>query len=277
MTKIYEALEHAKKAKQLDEHPPKEEAEQGHPARSRVSETESERAVSTDEEIFAPSPRVRFREPVLRPFDLKLEKSLALLYHNIRNLLTDSPSKIIQFISARPNEGVPEIIREFAKVCALKHLKKVLLVDIKQGRESQISHFKLNGDIGWRGAMDKNIDLKSIIQQVGDTSLFVTTLLENEYSRPLEPDSKELNLFLEQIGKEYEFVLIDTPSSVTASETLMLSRFVDGLVIVVEAERTRWQVVDRIKQKIIARKGNILGIILNKRRFPIPNFIYKYL
>ncbi|MDH3347455.1 MAG: hypothetical protein OEM02_05045 [Desulfobulbaceae bacterium] len=275
MTKIYEALEHAKKAKQIEEQSPIPEEESK--PQSQVIETGPEAFTDAEPELFVKDDRVRLEKTVLRSFDLKLEKSLALLYQNIGHLLSNSSSKIVQFISARPQEGVPEILREFAKLCSLKHQKKVLIIDIKQGRDSQIAHFQLNGEIGWREAVDKEIDLNSIIQQVADTPLYVMTLLGKTFTRPLEPDSDELNSFLSYLRDEYEFILIDTPSSVASTETLILAEQVDGLVLVVEAGKTRWQVVDRIKQKVISQGGNILGVILNKRRFPIPNFIYKYL
>jgi len=50
---------------------------------------------------------------------------------------------------------------------------------------------------------------------------------------------------------------------------------VDGVVLVVEAEKTRWQVVESLKEKIENSGGNILGMVFNKRRFYIPENIYR--
>ena len=52
---------------------------------------------------------------------------------------------------------------------------------------------------------------------------------------------------------------------------------VDGVILVVEAEKTRWQVALNVKEKILQHGGNLLGVVFNKRQFYIPNFIYKYL
>ncbi len=49
---------------------------------------------------------------------------------------------------------------------------------------------------------------------------------------------------------------------------------VDGVIIVVEAEKTRWQVALSLKEKIINNGGNILGLVFNKRQYYIPQFIY---
>jgi Mrp family chromosome partitioning ATPase len=52
---------------------------------------------------------------------------------------------------------------------------------------------------------------------------------------------------------------------------------VDGVVLVVEAEKTRWPVAETVRDKIKNSGGNILGIVLNKRRYYIPDWIYNKL
>jgi len=44
---------------------------------------------------------------------------------------------------------------------------------------------------------------------------------------------------------------------------------------VVEAERSRWQSVQRFRDQLLQVKANLLGIVLNKRRFPVPRFLYR--
>jgi len=58
---------------------------------------------------------------------------------------------------------------------------------------------------------------------------------------------------------------------------LGLSQKVDGIVLVVEAEKTRWPVVESVKERITRSGGKILGIVFNKRRYHIPKWIYKTL
>ena len=45
----------------------------------------------------------------------------------------------------------------------------------------------------------------------------------------------------------------------------------------VEAERTRRQVVENVKNKIARNGGNIIGVVFNKRKYYIPEFIYRRL
>jgi len=45
----------------------------------------------------------------------------------------------------------------------------------------------------------------------------------------------------------------------------------------VEAERTRWEVAENARKSIKSGNGNVLGVVLNKRRYHIPNWLYKRL
>jgi hypothetical protein len=48
-------------------------------------------------------------------------------------------------------------------------------------------------------------------------------------------------------------------------------------VLVVDASKTRWQIAEKQKRELIAQGGNVLGVILNNRTYPIPNSIYNRL
>jgi Mrp family chromosome partitioning ATPase len=52
---------------------------------------------------------------------------------------------------------------------------------------------------------------------------------------------------------------------------------VDGVVFVVESNKTRAEVVDQALKRLKARGANIKGLVLNKRVFHVPNFVYRFL
>jgi protein-tyrosine kinase len=58
---------------------------------------------------------------------------------------------------------------------------------------------------------------------------------------------------------------------------IAIARRVDGVVLVLEAEKTRGPVAENLKERIQKNGGNLLGIIFNKRRHYIPEFLYKRL
>ena len=62
-----------------------------------------------------------------------------------------------------------------------------------------------------------------------------------------------------------------------APSGLAVSSQVDGVILVVEAERTRWPVAASVKESIERGGGRLLGVVFNKRRHYIPAFIYRRL
>ena len=54
-----------------------------------------------------------------------------------------------------------------------------------------------------------------------------------------------------------------------------MTAFVDGVVLVVQAERTKREVVQRSMESIANFQGNILGVVLNRKKYYIPEFLYR--
>jgi len=264
MTKIYEALEQAKIKRQLEKEPD-ESSESPESSRGYFQKLAEQYKTKESKEI----------SPV--PAELKLNESLSSLYQNISVILSSEKCKIIQFISARASEGTSLLVREFAKICAFKLKKRVLLLDVEPGPGGQLDSFNMDGRQSLLDSVKRNESAKNSIIQVADSLLNVACIVSHDVTSSLEPNSNEFNSVLSEIEGDYDFILIDTPSHMATSDALLLSKRVDGFVIVVEAEKTRWQVVERLKSRLLAQDANILGVLFNKRNFPIPNFIYKYL
>jgi len=80
-----------------------------------------------------------------------------------------------------------------------------------------------------------------------------------------------------ELRREFSFVLIDAPPLNAFGDALVIGRLVDGVVLVLEANSTRREVALRIAEKLRAAKIRVLAGVLNKRTFPIPQVLYKWL
>ncbi len=72
-----------------------------------------------------------------------------------------------------------------------------------------------------------------------------------------------------------EVIIINSPPALTEFAGLALVRHVAGVILVVEAERTRAPAVDRARRLIEANGGRILGVVLNKSRRRLPGLDYR--
>jgi len=91
----------------------------------------------------------------------------------------------------------------------------------------------------------------------------------------LEPTHNEE--FMEQLKQTFDLVLVDSWSVAVPPKPVLFSPHVDGVVMVVDAGKTRWQIAERQKRELTSQGGNVLGVILNNRTYPIPDSIYRRL
>ncbi len=78
------------------------------------------------------------------------------------------------------------------------------------------------------------------------------------------------------LRRRHRAVLIDAGAIDGAPYVLDLASHVDGFVLVVAAgERDRGE-IRRAVEMIEAAHGRVFGIVLNKRQYPIPNWLYRF-
>lgn len=80
--------------------------------------------------------------------------------------------------------------------------------------------------------------------------------------------------YLAQLRERFPYLLIDCPSLKESTEVLGLAPLVDGVLIVVEANRTQKSQVAYLERTIERAGGNVLGHLLNKRTYPIPAWLF---
>jgi len=82
---------------------------------------------------------------------------------------------------------------------------------------------------------------------------------------------------LAKMGDQFDLVLLDGPALGAEPEGLWLAPAVDGVIAVVEAERTPALTANSTLRLVREAGGKLLGVVLNKRRFVIPQWVYGWL
>jgi Mrp family chromosome partitioning ATPase len=90
-------------------------------------------------------------------------------------------------------------------------------------------------------------------------------------------DGDELDRVFAQAARLARLVIIDAPPILSDVTGIALSRKVSGVLLIVEAERTRAPIIEKARRVIEAGGGRVLGVILNKRKHHIPGWLYRRL
>lgn len=75
----------------------------------------------------------------------------------------------------------------------------------------------------------------------------------------------------------FDFVLIDCPALDASALALRWASDVDGVLLVVEAGETRSEQIETAQRLLQTSTGQLTGLVLNKRTYPIPKFLYNIL
>ena len=247
MAKIYEALEYMQRSRKMspqERKPP----------------------------VF-PSPALSSPEQLQSEF----EGEMVRLYQNLHASLSDLTKKVILFVGSRQGEGTSTIVREFAKVVASRFDRSVVLLDANPYDAGQHLSFDVKPNLGWTDVMLNRKPPESALYRVAGTNLFISPMCGDSKASPQIPNALVWESFLRKLKERFDLVLIDSPPATLYPDGLSIVNKMDGVVLVVAAEDTRWPVAESVKDNITRSGGRLLGMVFNKRRFYIPEFIYRRL
>jgi len=203
-----------------------------------------------------------------------MHQEMALLYRQIDSLLHGSPKKVIQFIAAREGEGTTTIVREFARTTATILGKSVFLFDADL-QNTRSSPAAADGPEDGVTVPDGPEVMEANVAR-NEPATTAVCLIPQDFSDIRKYFySPNIDSFWESLRQQFDLILIDSPPFETSPDGVAISGRVDGVVLVLEAEKTRWPVAENLKEQILLSGGNILGIVFNKRRYYIPEFVYR--
>jgi Mrp family chromosome partitioning ATPase len=254
MSKIYEALEQAEREKKGTEQIP--------------------------EIVEVPQPRpeaVHAQESEIYSFELEMEEEMFNLYHTVESLMPNTKQKVIQFIASGEGEGTSTIAREFARVAMMTSGQSVLLLDADRHNPTQHFFCNVSPEYCLEDVLQNGESPDKALYAVGASRLFVSLISRNSSSAASVFDSVNFDNVWQRLKERFGLILIDSPPATTSPDGFSAFRRADGVIIVVEADKTRWPVVQSVKDKILQHGGRVLGVVLNKRKYYIPEFIYRRL
>ena len=78
-----------------------------------------------------------------------------------------------------------------------------------------------------------------------------------------------------ELRSEFDFILVDTPALDSYPDALLVGQQTDGIILVVGSHSTRRETALSAKRSFEAAQIPMLGAVLNKRTYPIPEAIYR--
>ena len=205
------------------------------------------------------------------------ESELLALAQTIAVCLPTPGQNVIQFIGSQAGEGTSTLIREFALTVAQPSCKPVLLIEADSNQPSQAQAFAMGAKPPLDYVLREGKPLDGVISQIEQSNLFLANLSSNFFRSLTDRSFFHSTDMWEAVRNQFSLILIDSLPVNASADGLAICEFVNGVVLVIAAEKTRSVVAQNVKREILRRAGNLLGIVFTKRKFHIPKSIHKRL
>jgi capsular exopolysaccharide synthesis family protein len=190
----------------------------------------------------------------------------------------DRPPQVILMTSALPREGKTTAAANLAVTLAQLG-DKTLLVD-GDLRKPGVSR-ALNMADG------RHVGLSSYLAGVSTLDLITVqhpsiTNLSIIPTGPVPPNpadllsSHRLSDMVVELRRRYKFIVIDSPPIMAATDAVILSVLVDGVLLVVRSGETPKEAFTRTCDLLGSVKSRILGVVLNAVDSGSPDYYYSY-
>jgi capsular exopolysaccharide synthesis family protein len=205
-----------------------------------------------------------------------LEACYQSLARRIRAALNgaDATTQVIGVTSCNAGEGVSTVAANLAIGSTDVNEGATLLIDANVDRPSQAKAFGVDPSPGLADLLDGSAGLQECIAATAKPGLSVLSAGSKTHSVGL--NSERGRQLLDLLKRDFKSIVIDLPPCGDGDE-VPFAAHLDGVLLVVEAESARQQVVQRVKDNLARTGAKLLGAVLNKRRFHIPEWLYRKL
>jgi protein-tyrosine kinase len=244
----------------------------------RKAEKDRTHAKTRERKVPVPgTPRAGGERVLLRGMDENFRRSLLNLKNAIDSAMKDKESRVIMFTSAVRGEGKTTMVASLARILALGESDKILVVDCSVRSPELHRLFGVGNDRGILEYLAGTAQLGDIVQPVDRGILDLVTAGTSGNIDLIQPlfNSDRFGALLREAATKYDYVLVDSSAILEAPETPIIGARVDGIVMVVHAAKTRREVIKRAMLMVEKLDGTFIGTVLNRKKYYIPEFIYR--
>ncbi len=211
--------------------------------------------------------------------------NLQLLLANLQNSTpTLRGGAAIAFTSASIGEGVSHVTQLFAVELARHTGRRTLIVSAERMQSLGVEDYlqmpwnchPTNIENVWM-LPSKKTSRKNGAKADADAG---HELPQRSFLVRVSKEGEQIDTGLDSVDAlrvAFDNILIDCRSLRLSSEAAVLSSSVDGVAVVVEAGQTRRDEILNAQRTIENAGGKFLGFVLNKRRYPVPEWLYRRL
>ena len=187
-------------------------------------------------------------------------------------------AKVLLVVSSVHSEGASTVARNLAKRLGEGGKARVLLVDANLRRPTQQQALAVGRVDCLTGLVTKKFPAthQVVLRESEDGFSFLPCGDTPESPSEFFGNSETAQV-VQDLRSRFDWIVIDGPPVTVYSDAALLARMADAAILVVKAEATRREVIAQAKRNLEETGLRILGVVLNRRRYHIPESVYRLL
>ncbi|WP_026394807.1 CpsD/CapB family tyrosine-protein kinase [Acetobacterium malicum] len=206
-----------------------------------------------------------------------ITESYKLLRTNLNFKNLNNRYQVMLVTSAGKEEGKSTTISNLAVTFAQAD-KRVLLIDADLRLPHISTIFNINKrKNGLSNMLVDELPLDSLVNKIENLEKLEILTAGNKHVSPTELlNSEAFETFIKQCREEYDVILIDTPPVLSFADASIISKVVDGVLLVIAAHETKKATIIEAKKNLDKVGASVIGVILTKVKFKKNANYYRY-
>lgn len=190
---------------------------------------------------------------------------------------TKHAPRAVTFGGVSRGDGCSWVCARASEVLAEQVPGRVCVVDANFRSPSLHEHFRVEKGAGLADAIKNSTPVENFARPAWSSHLWFLSAgtVGDDPNGALNP--ARLRARFSQLRAEFDYLLVDSPPMSSYGDAVLFGQLTDGVVLVVGCNSTRRETARAAKENLEAAGVPILGTVLNRRRYPIPEALYRRL
>jgi capsular exopolysaccharide synthesis family protein len=185
--------------------------------------------------------------------------------------------RVVVFCGVEAGDGSSWTCLRAGETLASQVKASVCLVDANLRTPFLHEYFRTDSLRGFTEAILEPGPIRGFARQVNGSNLWLVPCGSKTADPHALLASEQLRSRMAELKTEFDYVLVDGPPVNLYADTSLLGKLADGVVLVVQANSTRREAAKKAKESLESASVRVFGAVLNKRVFPIPEFLYRWI
>lgn len=190
------------------------------------------------------------------------QESIRQLRTNLRFVNVDHPPKSVLITSSEPGEGKSTVASTLAQALA-EAGQPTIIIDADLRRPTVAKKFRIDSKIGLTEVIAGQVELSEAVRQFENSQLFILPAGRIPPNPSELLGSDKMRSLIRELSEEF-MVIIDAPPVLPVTDATLLSKAVDGTVLVATIGRTQREHLREATENLHQVKANLIGLVLNQ-------------